>query len=944
MEVWRRWNRTRRRWWAVRALFLEIRVLGPLELLWDGRVIDVGGSRARALIARLLIDQNLTVPVDRLLDAFWSDQDSESAEKVLRTTVSRLRKRLRDAGVADEVIETKALGYSLSTDAVATDVYRFEQLVASGRKQLTRRNPLESIRQLKQAQDLWRGAAYSEVWDEPFARSEARRLEELRLTALECRFDGELSIGRHSHIVGELEALTESNPMRERLWSQRMLALFRSGRQAEALRVYQDLRAVLVAELGIEPGLDAQWLEHAMLEQSPDLEWIRPENSNGEAPSGHWPRPAIPVPTTWSALHSNMNEEPLVGRDTELATLRQWWECAQQRESRLLVMDGDAGIGKTRLVSELAREAEESGALVLWGRCDEDPVAPFQPFAEAFDRYFQPLSASDISTMPEWRLTELSRLVLRLSEHAPPKTIDLTDPEQDRFRFFGAVTDTLVDATSNRPVLLVLDDLHWADAPTARLLRHLLRDTRTARLGIVGLFRDFDVVAGHPLRTVLSELRNDRTLVHVHLSGLTVEAVAQLVQANGSSDQTLAAQLFQLTDGNPLFVDELRRQLSFDVGAATAQSGSTSPSTVRTPEAVKELVSRRVSRLPEDVIRFLHAAAVAGHEFDATVVAVAAELSPEQRMDAIDKAVESRLLHQVGETAEHYAFSHGLVRDAIYGQLPRSRRVRYHHEIAVAMENAKGFALDGHVSELAHHFYMGAPLADADKAVTFAYAAGDHALRVLAFEEAVGHFRRGLEVARVYGKEDPTTKCDALLALAEAQNKMGDKQSADRHFEEAAAVARAMHDPERLAMAAMRAGPLSYMGIVGANGDQVRLLEEARRSLSEEDSRLRAMVTARLGLVMVYETGVPGRGVLKNALSLSAEAVAMARRLKDPLALGYSLNARLHALWGIEPAPERLAIASELSQIADDVGTKCSHSTATCGSFASCSPRATSMP
>jgi hypothetical protein len=341
---------------------------------------------------------------------------------------------------------------------------------------------------------------------------------------------------------------------------------------------------------------------------------------------------------------------------------------------------------------------------------------------------------------------------------------------------------------------------------------------------------------------------------------------------------------------------------------------------VGTPEAVKELVSRRVSRLPDDVIHFLHAAAVAGPECDATIVAVAAELSPEQRMDAIDEAIESRLLHQVGDSGERYAFSHALVRDAIYGQLLRSRRVRYHHKIALATEKAHADSIDAYVNELAHHFYMGAALADSDKAVKYAYAAGDRALRVLAFEEAVGHFRRGLEVAELYGEHDMSTKCDALLALAEAQNKMGDKANADGNFEKAAAVARTMGDPKRLAMAAMRAGPLSYMGIVGANADQVHMLEEARSALDEEDSRLRAMVTARLGLVMVYETGVPGRGILKRALALSAEAISMARRLGDRVALGYSLNARLHALWGIEPAPERLAIGTELGQIAEDVG------------------------
>ncbi len=234
----------------------EIRVLGPVEVSWDGRVIDVGGLKARALIARLLIDRNLVVSVDRLLDSLWTDHAGEGAEIALRSTVSRLRKRLRDAGASTELILTRAPGYILNAEAESTDVYRFEHKVAEGRRQLARHRPMASMKLLREAAEMWRGAAYSEVRDEPFARAEARRLEELLLTATEIRLDAELTMGRHAAIVGELETLTSDNPMRERLWSQRMLALYRCGRQAEALRIYQELRAILVDRTpGLSPAM-----------------------------------------------------------------------------------------------------------------------------------------------------------------------------------------------------------------------------------------------------------------------------------------------------------------------------------------------------------------------------------------------------------------------------------------------------------------------------------------------------------------------------------------------------------------------------------------------------------------------------------------------------------------------------------------------------------------
>ena len=261
------------------------------------------------------------------------------------------------------------------------------------------------------------------------------------------------------------------------------------------------------------------------------------------------------------------------------------------------------------------------------------------------------------------------------------------------------------------------------------------------------------------------------------------------------------------------------------------------------------------------------------------------------------------------------------MRDAIYSELLRGRRVRYHHKIAVATERAHADAPDSYVNELAHHFYMGAALADADKASFYCRAAGERALRLLAFEEAAVHFARSLEVAEQFGPDDPPARCDALIALAEAQNRAGDTAPANTNIEKAAVLARSMGDAGRLAAAALRAGPLSYLGIVRANRDQVQLLEEARAALPEtEDSHLRAMVTARLGLVVVYADDVPAPGALARSLALSNEAVAMARRLDDRVALGYALNARMHALWGIEPAPERLATGKELGEIADDIG------------------------
>ena len=282
-------------------------------------------------------------------------------------------------------------------------------------------------------------------------------------------------------------------------------------------------------------------------------------------------------------------------------------------------------------------------------------------------------------------------------------------------------------------------------------------------------------------------------------------------------------------------------------------------------EAIRELVARRVSRLPEDAIYLLQAGAVAGREFEAGVAAAAAGLTPGQMLDAFDQVEEARLLRPVDAAGDRYAFTHALVRAVIYDELLRGRRVRYHHEIAVATERAHAGDLDQFVAELAHHYAMGAPLADAPKALHYCVAAGERAMRLLAFEEAASHFTRALEVAERFGVAEPGTQADVLLALAEAQNRAGERERAKERLVQAAEQARQAGDAERLATVALRAGPPGYLGRVTPDSEQAQLLGEALDALPDEDSRLRAMVLARLGQTATPEPGLSQRAALARA-------------------------------------------------------------------------------
>ncbi len=450
-----------------------------------------------------------------------------------------------------------------------------------------------------------------------------------------------------------------------------------------------------------------------------------------------------------------------------------------------------------------------------------------------------------------------------MREYATPLDGDPGDPESNRYRFFEAVTATLSELSGNGKLLLVVDDLHFADQPTLLLLRHVLRNIDRAKAGIVGMYIDAEVPSEHSERQSVAGLRSDRSVETVHLEGLSEEGVEELVRGWPKVLVDLVPQLFKLTDGNPLFLEEMLAHLGEqEVGQGGGQGDAPVSPDLEPPEAIRELVARRVSRLPEDVIYLLQAAAVAGQECEASIVAEAAALSPDQQLDAFDRAEESRLLRRVGGLVrDRYAFTHGLVRDAIYGELLRGRRVRYHYKIALATERVHGESIDRYVNELAHHFYMGSGLAGADKAVRYCIAAGERALRLLAFEEAVGHLTRALEVAEKSGDADQSALCDALIALAEAQNRAGDEAQANANFARAAVLARSIGDPERLAITALRAGPVSYLGVVDAHDEQIELLEEALVALPAADSHLRSRVNAQLALVVVALTGVPAPGV-----------------------------------------------------------------------------------
>ncbi|WP_028660858.1 ATP-binding protein [Nocardioides insulae] len=861
-------------------------VLGPTLVSDAGRSIEIQTAKHRALLSALALASGRALSSESLIATLWGAGAPPSAAGTLQTYVSAVR-RLLEPGLEPRATSSYLAsvdgGYRLRADLDGAEFTTTVREVHAAMAPLTAaavpvaEDPSE-VALLQERLDavlaLWRGEPYADLPDSDLVVPERSRLRELWLLAREDRATLLVAAGRDAEAAAELEALTIEEPLRERPRALLAIALARSGRQADALAALDSLRSVLDEELGLEPSHAVHELQTTILRQ--ELPVPRPRRSPA-GPTGHAgqagtvrrERPEAvgePAQTTIVLPHWSM-----VGREAQLDVLEAALAAAEGGSPQFVTIRGAAGAGKTRLGAEFALRAQQRGALVLVGRCSQEEDAP-----------------------PLWPwLQALGDSVAGLDDAEP-------DHDAARFAVAESIRGTLADLARDRTVVLGLEDLHWADTSTLRVLRHLAAHLDVGRLLIVCTWRRGARVHLRPLAEAAEALAR-RHATHLEVDGLSVDQTAQLIaEVTGQTDPGLAAALHQRTDGNPFFLIEYGR---------LARDERADPRTVldQVPPTVAAVVDRRIAQLPERTREAMTAAAVIGREFGLDLLSGAIRVEEDAALDMLEPALEGDLIADLG--GDRYRFAHALVRDGAYSALAASRRERMHATVAGLVETAPD--ADRRAAEVARH-WTAAGRRHRRRACTAAAYAGDRAMSAHAADEARDHYAAALAL---YDEDDAglaRERYDLLVRYAEACRWSTRRLEMHAAIDEAVILAGGLDDPELVVRAATIAtsDALWPARSYHEHNDDVIAVIRGTLPALPRDSALRA----RLLLALAAESYYAAQSQELDALC--EEAIATARRIEDPRLLIEALMGAAVATCRRSTAPRRRAWTEEALALA----------------------------
>jgi class 3 adenylate cyclase/tetratricopeptide (TPR) repeat protein len=637
-----------------------------------------------------------------------------------------------------------------------------------------------------------------------------------------------------------------------------------------------------------------------------------------------WEPAETEMDTSGMALPPRLPQAPgtgLVGRKVEQERLNVALKAVVAGEpAHVVLVAGEAGVGKSSLTSSLARDAHHDGALVLYGRCDEDLAVPHQPFVEALGHYFSHVDDAAISALGDDHLSSLIRLVPELHRRRPELAATTSsDPDAERWLLYGAVLALLEAASRDAAVVMILDDLHWADRPSLQLLRHVASH-RPGRVLVLGTYRETDLSASHPLTETLAALTREPAVTRMSLSGLEDDEVVSFVEA--AAGQTLdeagvglAHALYHETDGNPFFMAEVLRHLVETRAIVQEESGRWVPtqelSEAGLPDSVRQVIGARVGRLGDGATSVLSAASVLGQEFDVDLLAEVVGAAEDPVLDVLEAAGSSALVAEVRDTSGRFRFTHALIQHTLYDDLGRTRRSRLHRAAAEALEERLGEDPGHRAGELARHWLAATRPIESKKAVSYARRAGENALASLAPAEAMRWFNEALGALAHAPDDKERARC--LVGLGEAKRQVGDHTYRETLLE-AAHLAHGLGDVDTLVRAALanNRGWQSAAGMV--DRERLEVLATALDAIDQIDTPTRARLLALLALERTFA------GDYETRRALADEALEIARRCGDAATI---LDVRLRlveALWHPDTIEDQFADSEEIESLAERLG------------------------
>ena len=622
-------------------------------------------------------------------------------------------------------------------------------------------------------------------------------------------------------------------------------------------------------------------------------------------------------PTTYTGVevplpHRFEVQPVFVAREHERASLHEALDAAgADGLRRIAILSGEPGIGKTSLSAAFARDAYSLGAVVLYGRCDEDRTIPYQAWIDALAHLCVHAPIDLLREHVLVRGGELARLIPELAARVDlPARRDL-DPETEQYLLFGAVVDLLGRVAAVAPLVLVLDDLHWADRASLLLLKYFVSAERPSSSLVLAIYRDSDLAASDALSDTLVALYREPGVQLLALAGLGQDELSALLEATAGHEldddgRLLRDMLLSETDGNPFFVTETLRHLAETGSIRRDASGHWSASAdlraLGLPVTVRDVVRRRVAHLGPEVQQMLGLASVIGREFELGLLATVADRSEDATLDALEAATTASLIQPVTGETERFTFVHALIEHTLYDELSPPRRRRAHRRVVEALTSLLGPDPVERIGELANHWEAADP--GGDEAIDYAVMAGQHAMHNLAPQDGLYWFAKALQLLDARPDPDAHRRCTLLVELGVAQRDTGDGTYRDVLLE-AAALARE-HGATGLLVRAALSNTRGWASSAGSvDQERVDVLEAALDAVGREDSAERARLLATLAA----ETSYASRW--ERRLELSDEGLAVARRVGDDDALSYVLARRAHSIWVPETLPERLTNTAE---------------------------------